>query len=448
MTVRCILTLAGLVGAAECGFARQTMPVITLGIWKEMIPPIPTERIKEVVSGLAASDFEVREKAQATILTLGEKAAPQLRRALATVADAEARRRLSVIVKKLEYDRMTTARTVTLVADRMTAPDALRKLCSQSGYRIRCEGLGEDHEKKKRFDFAIRDRSFWEAIDVVCNRSGLGIQIEDDGGVRVYFQDAFNPHVSYSGPFRFVANQIHSGRYLPLGGLSRQALPTANPESLSINLTVFAEPKTTLVGVRGPWILKMIDEAGKAVPQPPIDQSQSYYNGSNGNKSFSHNLNLSFCRPAKEAIKIKEIRAKATLDLLTDIRPDVSIPDLLKAKGKKASGRSASIEITEVVETNGTATITATITNPTGNPNDYQWVNSLWQRFEVADASGEKFQVNITNTNYNTPQNVTVIFQAIPPDGIKCGPPEKFTLVEWITRTTDVEFTFKDIPLP
>ena len=94
------------------------------------------------------------------------------------------------------------------------------------------------------------------------------------------------------------------------------------------------------------------------------------------------------------------------------------------------------------------ANITATVSNPSGNPNDYQWVNSLWQRFEVTDAKGEKFQVNIVNTSYNSAQNVTVTFQVIPPDGIKCGPPNRFTLVEWVTRTVDVEFTFKDVPLP
>ena len=447
MTVRYLLSFVGLLGVWGSVRAGQTLPVLTSGLFQELAPAIPADRIKEAVSGLAAGDFEIREMAQSSILTMGEKAAPQLRKALAGVQDAEARRRLNVILQKLDYDKMTTARNVTLVAERITAPQALRQLCRQAGYRFRSEGLGEDHDKKKLYDFSIRDRSFWDATDVVCNLSGLGIQIEEDGAIRVYQQDAFNPHVSYSGPFRFVANQIQSNRFLQLGGLARQSLPTANPENLSLNITVFAEPKTTLVGVRGPWILKMVDESGKNVPQPPMDPMQVYY-GSNGYKSFSQNLNLSFYRPVKEAVKIKEVKAKATLVILSDIKPDAVIPDLLKAKGKKAVGRSASIEITEVVETNGSANITATVSNPSGNPNDYQWVNSLWQRFEVTDAKGEKFQVNIVNTSYNSAQNVTVTFQVIPPDGIKCGPPNRFTLVEWVTRTVDVEFTFKDVPLP
>ena len=42
------------------------------------------------VAGLGAADFDARERAQADLLALGEKASGQLRRSLTTVTDAEA----------------------------------------------------------------------------------------------------------------------------------------------------------------------------------------------------------------------------------------------------------------------------------------------------------------------------------------------------------------------
>jgi hypothetical protein len=449
MTVRKMVAVAGVMASASMATAGPAVHSIVLpqALVHELAPAVPPDRVKAAVAGLASSDFEIREKAHADILAMGEKGYAQLKRAQSTVTDAEARRRLAVIVQKLDFDRLSTARRVSLVADRITAPNALRQIARSTGYRFRADGLGDEIEKKNVYSFSFKDKPFWEAADAICNASGLGLQVDEDGTIRAFNQDAYNPNVCYSGPFRIVANQIHASRYLQLSGLPRQSLPAANPESVSLNLTVFAEPKTTIVGTRGPTLVKLVDESGKTVPQPPIDQNTSYYGGS-GYKGFAQNLHLAFSRPAKDATKLKEIRAKAQLIVLTETRPDAVVADLLKAKGKKFRGRSADIEITDVAESNGTAAVTATINNPNGNPNDYQWVNSLWQRFEVADARGEKFTVNITSTSYNSAQQVTVSFQAVPPEGTKCGPPATFTLVEWVTRTVDVEFMFKDVPLP
>lgn len=449
MMVRSTLSLAGLLTVAGIGYSAPPMilPVLTGSILEFVAPPIPDDQIRAAVKGLASSDYEVREKAQANIVLMGEKAVPQLRRAQNNLPDAEARKRLSVILQKLDLDRLTTARKVTLVAERITAPQSLRQICRQAGYRFRGDGLGEQLEQRNRYDFNIKGRPFWEAVDTICNASGIGIQVEEDGTILALNHDAYNPLIAYSGPFRFVANQISSNRYLQLGGLSRQTLPTSNPDNLGVNLTVFAEPKTTLVATRGPWVTKLIDETGKTIPQSPFDASQSYYGG-NGYRAFAQNLHLPFFKPAKDATLLKEIRAKATLIVLTDMKSDVVISDLLKSKGRKVAGRSASIEVQDAVEANGTVTINATITNPHGNPNDYQWVNSIWQRIEVTDAKGEKYQVNVQNTNYQNAQTVSFSLLALPPDGIKCGPAATMTLVEWVTRSVEVEFSFKNVPLP
>ncbi|MFO0936147.1 MAG: hypothetical protein U0798_06470 [Gemmataceae bacterium] len=450
MTVRIFLTFVGILTVARMGFANPAgtvCPVILNSVIQEIVPAVPPEQVREFISGLASDDYQIREKTQRSIYALGEKVLPQLRRASEAVVDAEARRRLATIVQRLEFERLTTARTVTVVEPQITALDAMRKICQRAGYRFRNDTIVEENRKRYRYNLEIRNRPFWEAMDTICNLSGLGVQVEDDGGVRVYYQDTFSPNISYSGPFRFVANQIQSNRFMQLSGLPRNTLPIPNYESLSINFSAYSEPKTTLIGVKGPWVLKLVDENGKNVPQQPIDPQTSFYSPI-GVKSFQQNLALAFNRPAKEATKIKEIRAKASMMILMDVRPDIVIDQLPKSKGKKLMGRSAHIDITEVTESNGSLILGMTIVNPSGNMNDYQWLNNMMQRFEVEDAKGIKYLVNVGSSNFSSPQSVSISLSATPPEGVKCGPPTRFTLVEWISRTQEVEFTFKDIPLP
>jgi hypothetical protein len=448
MTVRQSLTVAGLLLTANAGSAGPGPANVFLApaVAAELAPPVPPERVRAAVAGLAANDYQDRERAHADLLALGEKASGQLRRTLPTVTDAETRRRLGTILQKLDAERLTTARRVTLVTGRVTAPEAFRRVARQAGYRLRAEGLGDDFEKRRVHDFALTNVPFWEAVDAIGNASGLGVQVEEDGLLRVFNQDAYNPHVSYSGPFRFVANQVTANRFLTLGGLSRQSLPTANPEQLGLNLTVFAEPKATIVGTRGPWVVKVLDEAGKPVAQVPQDTSTSFSGG--GYKGFAHNLHVSFQRPARESLTFKELRAKAGIVVLTETKPDAIVPDLAKAKGTRVVGRTATIDVTDVVAAPGHLSVTMNVTNPTGNPNDYQWVNALWQRFEATDGTAAPYGVNVTNTNYVNGQQVTCTFQVTPPDGAKLGRAVSFTLVEWVTRSIDVEFSFKDVPLP
>lgn len=448
MSVRQSLTVAGLLIASGPALAGPipTATYFPSSVAAEVAPPVPPDRIRAAVAGLGHADFETRERAHADILALGEKAYAQLRRALPAVTDAETRRRLTAILQKMDGDRLTTARRVTLVATRVTAPEAFRRVARQAGYRLRAEALGDDFEKKRVHEFSLTNVPFWEAIDAIGNASGLGVQVEEDGLIRVYNQDAFNPHVAYSGPFRFVANQVNANRFLTLGGLSRQSLSAPNPEQLGLNLTVFAEPKATIVGTRGPWVVKVLDEAGKPVTQAAQDTTTSFSGG--GYKSFAHNLHVSFHRPARESLTIKELRAKAGIVVLTETKPDAVVPDLAKAKGTRVVGRTATVEVTDVAVAPGHLTVTLSVTNPAGNPNDFQWANALWQRFEATDASAAPYAVNVTNTNHVNGQHVTCTFLVTPPDGAKLDKVVSFTLVEWVTKSLDVEFTFKDVPMP
>jgi len=112
------------------------------------------------------------------------------------------------------------------------------------------------------------------------------------------------------------------------------------------------------------------------------------------------------------------------------------------------------------------------------NPGDYTWMNSLYQRLELTDAEGNKFQNQGSNWGTSGPNFATITFTfgppipqqnaarakvnirglvlpGIPAPAVKpapaakpAGPPTKLLYTTWETMDHQVPFTFKDLPLP
>ena len=128
-------------------------------------PPFPTVAIPStgtldpkvvspLVEQLASPDFRVREKAGRELLALGDRGLPALKAMLPIVADAEANRRLQVIVEKLDGNRLRNARersapTGVCGSDNMrirVCEEDRRAVCGQNAERnaalVRREGIG------------------------------------------------------------------------------------------------------------------------------------------------------------------------------------------------------------------------------------------------------------------------------------------------------------------
>jgi hypothetical protein len=67
---------------------------------------------------------------------------------------------------------------------------------------------------------------------------------------------------------------------------------------------------------------------------------------------------------------------------------------------------------------------------------------------ELFDAKGRKYQSQgVTNFLNNSPTAVHATYQFMPPNG-GVGPPAKFVFNQWLTMSHELEFEFKDLPLP
>lgn len=449
--VLAILTL-GLVGRGQPpvpplpGEKREPQPTPAVAPPAVGVPP----EIKALVARLGADDYRAREKAGRDIAALGDKALPVLVAALRDVDDPEAARRLEVIVEKLENARLVNPRRITASFKNSPGKAAFDELAKLSGYRLQTAGVGDT----AKVTLDLTDAPFWEALDKLCDAAGVSANLQDeDGTLAVYGGDAVNPYVAYSGPFKIVATNINSNKGLQLSGLSRQNPVPRQPENLYLNLQIMSEPKAAMIGIGQAVVVKATDDTGASLlpPPQPVDPNNpppSFYPPQIGYKSFNQNTAVNLFRTARAATAIKEMKVKVAVTLLAQARPDVAFENILKAKGKRLTGRAADVTIRDVSEANGMTLVGLTATNARGNPDDYAWTNSVHQRLELYDDRGQKFRsFGLTEQNVG-PNVVTLGAQFGADPDRKMGKPARLVVVDWVPLTREIEFTLKDVPLP
>lgn len=421
-------------------------------------PPDPA--IEQLIANLGSEDWRTREKAGADLAALGEKALPHMRKALLATENPEVQRRLAVLVRKMDRERLVEPKRITLNAKDQTPKELFDAIAKQTGYRIEFSGSGT--ETKHSFEF--NNAPFWQAVDTVANAAGCNVYAEyDDDTIRVYNQDTINPHISYSGPFRFLATNINTNRSVQLSNISRRGDNQRVYEYINLSFQIQSEPKNPMLGVMVPELLEAKDDLGGSL-MPPQDRNNfraNYYNG--GFRGHNTYMNVNLVRGDRAATTIKSLKGRVGIVLLAGTVHDIAVTDALKVKKKTFTGRTVEMELEGVTEDANqkgvyVATFAAKKLTPS-DPNrndDYMWSNTLWQRLELFDAKGNKyFCYGPTVHNNNGLGTVQLTVQFGPDDrrtgrpaAAKLGPPAKFVLNEWLTITQEVKFEFKDIPLP
>jgi hypothetical protein len=411
--------------------------------------PTPTEKkALALIEKLAAADFRERETAARDLAALGDRARPVMKRVAATTDNPEVERRLEVLIAKLEHAELHNPRRVTFTGNKPIG-QLLKEIADQTGYKVN----GGPDDEKQRLTVAWKDRTFWEALDEVAEAAGLSVQAndygEEAGGVSVHANDSFDPHVHRAGPFRVVATNIGSNQNRLLSGLPRKGLPVVNNGTLTLNLMLLSEPKNPMLGAQPVVVTAATDDTGASLLAGDDPNTRvSYYNSANyrGNNQY---LYVNLGKPAREATLIKELRGKVQLTLLAGTRPEITVEKLLTVKKKTFVSRTTELlieSVTEPSEAGFSVTLTAKHLHATHE--DYAWSNAVYQRLEVYDEDGEKF-VTTGATNMNqAPGSVSMTLPFVPPAGRKLGKPTKLVLVEWITAPREVEFSFKNVPLP
>jgi hypothetical protein len=413
--------------------------------------------VAKLINDIGDDDYRTREKAGRALAAMGEKALPQMRAALRLTESPEVQRRLAVLIRKMDTERLVAPKCVTMAKKDMMVKAAIDEIAKQTGYRI--EFGGGSSEEKYAFEF---DRvPFWTALDRVANMAGCVVYSEDygDNTIRVYNQDSLNPHVAYAGPFRFLATNIHTSDSVQLSGVPRRG-GVHRYSNMNFNFQIQSEPKNPMLGVTQPEVLSAVDENGSSMvmPRNPNDRS-AYYNNPGSFRGHNTYGNLNLTRGDKNATKIKLLRAKVGIVLLSGTSPEIVIPDPLKVQKKTFVGRTIEIDFGSLVEDNnnkGQYVLDLTARKLGDNdPNrpDYNWSNTVWQKIELIDAAGNAYRTYGPNNSNN---NGNVVSMTIPfgnqdrrgNQTPKLGPPVKMVVNEWLSITHEVTFEFKDVPLP
>ena len=467
MRTSAIASLVGLLTVSAFAFGAKLKELYLPGAAPVAMPRVaegpPTPAVKKLLDDLGSDDWRTREKAGRDLAALGEKALPHLRKALLGTDDPEVKQRLGVLVRRLDRAVLVEPKRVTLSAKNESPKQILDAVAKQTGYKIEYA----DDGRATKYSFEFNDTPFWQAVDAVAEAAGLSIQTDyNDAVVRVYAQDSANPYVAYSGPFRLVATNIGSSRNVQLSAISRRGDTQRVSESLSMSFQIQSEPKNPMLGVLQPELTEAKDELGGSLLLPQQPQGRrSYYPNYYNSGASTHNsyMNVNLTRSDRSATKIRSLKGRVGIILMAGTVPDVSVVDPLKVQKKSFRGRTVEVDLEEVKEdANQKGIYVASFTvKRLGqvDPNrgdDWNWSNTLWQKMELTDDKGNRYFCHgptVHNNNGTGTVKMAVQFGTDDrrfgrPNTVKFGPPVKLVLNEWVTVTHEVEFEFKDIPLP
>jgi len=422
---------------------------------KKAQPQAPS--VAQLIRQLGDEDFRARDQAMRALEALGPQALPEMRKALPN-EDAEIARRLAALIPRMETAARLTPKRVTLKASQQPLQKIVQELAKQSGYPIDFWGGGN---LERRYDLQLDNVTFWEAFDRIDQLAGLVPQSGyGDDRLRVQHQDTVTPHVCRDGCFRAVAGSLQQYRVMDLSSFPRSAPGPRRSESLTFSFTVWAEPKLPLMGIGEPKVVAAVDEAGRSMAPaqpddapdgPPFLRRVHVSRYGNGYRSLSQQGSVALVRPSEKSRSIKRLKVSVPVTILAEQRLEVVAADVMKAKGKKAAVGTTTFSIEDVTVTpNKQYQLKMTVAEDNkDSPNDYSWMNSLYNRVELRDEKGNKYQAYGSSWGNSGPNLVHLTLTYGPPGNVaNMGPPKKLVYHVWKLMPHQVTFEFKDLPLP
>jgi hypothetical protein len=349
----------------------------------------------------------------------------------------------------------------------------LEELSKASGYKVMFNGAfpvalpaAAGGAKPPTYTFHFVNTSFWDAVDRICREADLTVmQSWGDEVVRLN-QGSQTAHVGRDGAFRYAAQNFQMYRNVDLSSIGpRGGTVPRRDENLTFSFNIHAEPRLPFLSMgeirlevaydseRNSMLIK--SDGSEMGGQWGMARMGRRYYGGGGYKQTTLQASVNLQRPSEKATMLRHIKGVAPVTLLVEQKPIVISDKIMSAKGvkKMAGGLEFHIESVQKIVANNQVQIKFTVTNK-GKANDYTWMNTLYQRIELLDDKGNKFQNWGSSWGGNGANHVNLTMtygqmngRALPA-GAKGPTPTRFIYQEWVTRQHDVAFEFKDLPLP
>jgi len=438
-------------------------------LWGDESPgkAAPAPSVAQLIERLGSPDFKTREAASQALLARGSEVLPALQKAQ-DHSDPEVRRRLEDLIPTLEAAVALAPKRVTMKVTNRPLKEVIDELGKATGYKII---LMQENGLRERlvYSFQFDGLPFWEALHRVCEAGGLVPMPHyyGDDALRLHAngEEQYAPFVCHSGAFRVMAQSFSYGRNLHFGTLSKNVLPAAqrSSEYLYLALNISVEPRLPLLNVGQVRLLVAEDEHKNSLIPPQNGNGSTttrYYHGG-GFRCFNQHVQTNLVLGPKPARTLTVIRGVIPVTLLAEQKPLITVENVLAAKGKKFEAGSTQLDVDDVgdgpkgiVAGNGKAyqlKLSLRETRPEA-PHDYSWVSSLAQRLELVDAKGNKYASRGYSWNETTPNSVKGATFNFAGDNlannVQPGPPAKLIYYNWLRRDHEVDFEFRDLPLP
>jgi hypothetical protein len=421
-------------------------------------PPRPTPPDFDAwIEQLADSDYQKREAALQLLQNQGAAALPALRKAISH-PDIEVRRRVVDLIPTLEVAALLAPKRVNLKMTNKNLREVFDEIARQTDLKV--EFWTNNPQETHSFD--LRNVTFWEALDRINRESGLVIQQSyGDDKIRLNQQNGYVPHIGYAGAFRFAANNIHQSRNVDLSVVSRDTGPGRRQDNLTFSFTIYVEPRLSILGLGDVKLTAAYDNEKNSLLLPAVSPEQEglmpgmigmrrWSSGRYGNKASSYQAQVNLNRVSEKATTIKTLRGSVPINLLAEQKPVVVAEKVLTAKGKKVTIDTTTIHVGDVTEQpNKQLQVKLSISEDNKDPNDFSWMNTMYQRIQLFDDKGNQYQVYGTSWGNNGANHVDLTFTyGQMPNVMKAGTPAKLVFMSWHTLTHQLNFEFKDIPLP
>ena len=195
-------------------------------------------------------------------------------------------------------------------------------------------------------------------------------------------------------------------RNMDFGLVGASSSPQRN-ETLTLTFLVFSEPHIPLLGMGEARLTAAYDNDKNSMLIPVNNNpNQAMFLGGgfgrhyisrygNGNRSYMQQSQFQLHRPSERATPGQAHSRRHPRHPTGRAEAVVVADNILKAKGKKSSVGTTTFHFEEVsAQANKQYQIKLAITEDNkDNPNDWTWMQTLFQRIELQDEKGNKFQV-------------------------------------------------------
>jgi hypothetical protein len=353
--------------------------------------------IRRLIGQLGSGNFSEREDASAALDAAGEAALPGLR-AAAESEDAEVRRRAGELVQRIEQrvetEHLLSPTKVQLSFKETTVREALNELHRQSGYDV---VLADPRNKLKdrKVTLDTGETTFWEALDRLCERANLAEEGPPSAGVDVAGRAVAPPLVPAApAPPLVVGGRVRpvAGRPVPVvpqlrlveagppapatayaGAVrvrGKRARDAGDPGHVTLDLTVFGEPKLRLLDFFTLRLDQVVDDQGQVlvpaddVPASPFAPNWRYAVPPGGGFSVQY-LQARLNVGEKPTRSLREVRGTLSARLVSEPRQLLAVDEVVKSAGKRVAGKDgAALKVLEAAADAGRFTLRVELEMP------------------------------------------------------------------------------------